>query len=172
MIRNGERIVYQIGNKPSHLGKSVALSLAPEGVVAAYLKGLTPAPLAENLGDFSRYFSGNNYQRILDLESKGLPLTYRDQLAKFLYEQIGSRLTSGADKFLQLFATRFTQPLMASESLARALRYFGNRDVRMIRNMQNARENAIIRLKTVAPELWNTYQDATTTYLRKVTRGS
>lgn len=169
MIRNGERIVFQIGNKPSHLGKSAALSLAPEGVVAAYLKGLTPAPLAENLGDFSRYFSGNNYQRILDLESKGLPLTYRDELAKFLYEQIGSRLTSGADKFLQLFATRFTQPLMASESLARALRYFGNRDVRMIRNMQNARENAIIRLKTVAPDLWNAYQDATTTYLRKVT---
>lgn len=168
MITDGERIIFQIGHMPAGVLKSFGLSFFPEGVVGAYLNGLTPAPLASYLDDFKRYFSGNNYQRVLELESKGLPLTYRDELAKFLYEKAGSRLTGAADKFLQLFATRFTQPLLASESLGRALRFFENRDVKMVRNMGNARENAIIRLKTVAPDIWNAYQDATTAYLRKV----
>ena len=167
-IEGGSEIIYQLGYLPSSIKKNLGLSLLPEGVVAAYLKGAVPTSVVQVLGDFRRYISTSNAARVAELKSLTRPITMRDELALYLNKIIGQKVNRSVDAFYQLFASRFTQPLMASQSLARAMRFFENRSLTAVRALMTPNETALIRLQTVAPDLWNAYQDSVTSYLRAV----
>mgnify|MGYP003113513518 CR=1 FL=1 len=168
LIAAGKPIVYQIGyTSPAVKRQIAASSFLPEGVVYNYLRGAVPAPIVSYLGDAKRYFSASNAERINALESAGQPITRLDEFGRWYANKIGKRTTTAVDRFNYLFANRFVQPLMANQQLSRAVRYLQERNLNVLDQQKSPSDAAVVRLKELAPDLWNAYTSAVSKYLRK-----
>ena len=168
MVAAGKPIVYQIGyTSPSVKRQIAASSFFPEGVVYNYLRGAVPAPIVSYLGDAKRYFSASNAERINALKNAGQPITRLDEFGKLYSDTVGKRVTRAVDVFNYLFANRFVQPLMANAQLSRAVRYLQERNLNVLDQQKSPSDSAIVRLKELAPDLWNAYTAAVSKYLRK-----
>ena len=71
-----------------------------------------------------------------------------------------------ADTMADMLGTRHWQGLVASESLKAEMAYLGNRSATMM-GLTPA-ESGLVRMKRLRPELWESYQAATTNYMKQL----